>query len=321
MDFLKSDKHENTHEFIDLNLEQEMLPPVTRPTRITKSSATLIDNILVSMNFMGKHTCNVLIDNTSDHLPSTLMLHGVMACNKEPVSITFRDLCKQNLDALKRSLGETNFEQLIVPGDMNVSFNNIHTEIIKEIETFVPETTHVISYKKLRRKPWISAGLLLSINKCKKLYKNTLKKTSTELDKLKYCNYNVMLRKLKRHAMQMYYHGKCTEYKHNISKLWQTINEIVGKTNDKSCLIDHIKVNGVDNHTANGIGKAFGNFFSNVGKNYAEKIPKSKREIDSYLTAIRCSEASLFLPPTTTTEIASIIKGFYLTKRAVAMIM
>ena len=74
--------------------------------------------------------------------------------------------------------------------------------------------------------------------------------------------------------------------------------------------MDFLKlVNGVDNHTANGIGKAFGNFFSNFGKNYAEKIPKSKREIDSYLTAIRCSEAGLFLPPTTTTEIASIIKG------------
>ena len=43
MDFLKSNKHESTQDFINQNLELGMLPTVTRPTRITKTSATLID--------------------------------------------------------------------------------------------------------------------------------------------------------------------------------------------------------------------------------------------------------------------------------------
>ena len=103
--------------------------------------------------------------------------------------------------------------------------------------------------------------------------------------------------------MKVYYHNKCSEYKNNTSKLWHTINEIVGKVNDKSCVIDHITVNGVTDYTANGIGKAFGNFFSNVGKCYAEKIPKSKKHIDAYLAAIRCNKSSFFLTPTSTTEI------------------
>ena len=76
--------------------------------------------------------------------------------------------------------------------------------------------------------------------------------------------------------MKLYYHNKCSEYKNNTSKLWHTINEIVGEVNDKSCVIDHITVNGVTDYTANGIGRAFGNFFSNVGKCYAEKIPTRK---------------------------------------------
>ena len=66
MDFLKSNKHESTQDFINQNLELGMLPMVTRPTRITKTSATLIDNIIVSMNYIGRYSCNVLIDNTSD---------------------------------------------------------------------------------------------------------------------------------------------------------------------------------------------------------------------------------------------------------------
>ena len=104
--------------------------------------------------------------------------------------------------------------------------------------------------------------------------------------------------------MKLYYHNKCSEYKNNTSKLWHTINEIVGKVNDKSCVIDHITVNGVTDYTA-----AYGNFFSTVGKHYAEKIPKSKKHIDDYLAAIRCNKSSFFLTPTCTTEITKLLKG------------
>ena len=101
MDFLKSNKHESTQDFINQNLKLGMLPTVTRPTRITKTSAMLIDNIIVSMNYVGRYSCNVLIDNISDHLLSILLLSGVMAHKKEPVLIKSRDLCKRNMDVLK----------------------------------------------------------------------------------------------------------------------------------------------------------------------------------------------------------------------------
>ena len=62
MDFLKSNKHESIQDFINQNLELGMLPTVTRPTRITKTSATLIDNIIVSMNYVGVD----VLDNTRE---------------------------------------------------------------------------------------------------------------------------------------------------------------------------------------------------------------------------------------------------------------
>ena len=185
----------------------------------------------------------------------------------------------------------------------------MHSKLVEQIDWFVPETTRTICGKKLRREPWISAGLLKSITRCKKLYKDTLRPSCSEKDRSKYVAYNAMLRKTKCNAMKLYYHNKCSEYKNNTSKLWHTINEIVGKVNDKSCVIDHITVNGVTDYTANGIGKAFGNFFSNVGKHYAEKIPKSKKHIDDYLAAIRHNKSSFFLTPTSTTEITKLLEG------------
>ena len=147
MDFLKSHKHESTQEFINHNLERGILPMVTCLTRITNTSAMLIDNIIVSMNYLGRYTCNILIDNISDHLPSILSLSGVTAYKKEPVLIKSRNLCKRNIDALKKSLNKTDFEKLIVANDVNSSFNNVHTEIVRQIDWFVPETQHIISSK------------------------------------------------------------------------------------------------------------------------------------------------------------------------------
>ena len=48
MDFLKSYKHPQTQELLELNLDSDLKPTITRPTRITTKTATLIDNTFIS---------------------------------------------------------------------------------------------------------------------------------------------------------------------------------------------------------------------------------------------------------------------------------
>ena len=47
LDFLKSDKHPNTQSFLEFNLDSDLMPTITRPTRVTQKSATLIDNVFI----------------------------------------------------------------------------------------------------------------------------------------------------------------------------------------------------------------------------------------------------------------------------------
>ena len=47
-DLLKSHLHKNTHKFVESTLKLNMIPAITQPTRITRVSATLIDNIMLS---------------------------------------------------------------------------------------------------------------------------------------------------------------------------------------------------------------------------------------------------------------------------------
>ena len=45
MDFKNHSKHPLTKELIDINLDNNPIPTIIKPTRITRNSATLIDNI------------------------------------------------------------------------------------------------------------------------------------------------------------------------------------------------------------------------------------------------------------------------------------
>ena len=87
LDFLKQEVHGLTHSFIERILDLGLYPTVSRPTCITKSTATLIDNILVSQNLIEKLTCNVILDDISDHLPTILSLRGMNLAKSEPLTI------------------------------------------------------------------------------------------------------------------------------------------------------------------------------------------------------------------------------------------
>ena len=47
LDLLKSHVHKKTQQFLNFNLDHDLFPVITRPTRITHTSATLIDNIFL----------------------------------------------------------------------------------------------------------------------------------------------------------------------------------------------------------------------------------------------------------------------------------
>jgi hypothetical protein len=44
LDLLKADSHPLTNDFIDINFSRSLIPTIRKPTRITDTTATLIDN-------------------------------------------------------------------------------------------------------------------------------------------------------------------------------------------------------------------------------------------------------------------------------------
>ena len=89
--------------------------------------------------------------------------------------------------------------------------------------------------------------------------------------------------------------------------MWKIINSITGKTNNKYDIVDYLKIKNVEIHNRDEIATEFAKHFLSVGACFANKIPTPKRTSTDYLSNIPSSNASLFLAPTTPTELLNLI--------------
>ena len=166
LDPLKTNTHHNTQDFLECNLQMGLYPAIIYPTRITKSSATLIDNIFVSSDLQSMCKSWILIDSTSDHLPCVLTVSGVKHKLKDPIRIESHDLSER--DRLKTSLRSHDWnyikDTLI---DTNDACDRFFKDLTEQIKHFVPITSKTIPYAKLRREAWLTNGILKAFKKKK----------------------------------------------------------------------------------------------------------------------------------------------------------
>ena len=85
------------------------------------------------------------------------------------------------------------------------------------------------------------------------------------------------------------------------------INKIIGKSNDKSCSIDYLHVNGIKEYNAKCISDSLAKYFANVGKNFGGKIPKPQKSVEDYWKMLQLNAKTLYLTPCTCVEIQKII--------------
>ena len=68
MDLLKIEKNKSISDYFDIITNNNFMPLITRPTRITNSSKTLIDNILYNQFSNDIVSGNITV-GISDHIP------------------------------------------------------------------------------------------------------------------------------------------------------------------------------------------------------------------------------------------------------------
>ena len=177
LDFLKSHLHKNTKNFINYNLDNDLFPVITCPTRIIHRAATLTDNILLESRLTGQLTSKIIIDDISDHLPCVTVIENLLPSKAFKRTITSRDIRPKNLESLSADLTES-IPTLNPNLDVNTQFHDFHTLLQSRIQKHCPINTRTISKRNFRKEPWLTNGLLISSHKQQVLYQASLRKNS-----------------------------------------------------------------------------------------------------------------------------------------------
>ena len=308
LDLLKASCHKVTQVFIDINFNNNLLSCITRPTCITRSSATLIDNIFISQALHKSFDSCVLIKDLSDHMPSLLNIHDQKYDNSQPLEFSYRPINnKTNMKELNHMLLTTDWTTLNKM-DVNLAFHEFQNKIESYLNIVAPLRHSVIPEHKIWKEPWITKGLSNSINKCNYLYKKFLKLGSSKSNEEKYKKNRNCLTKIKCIARVKYYTQRCYTLKSNMSRLWQLINNVIKKTNDKTGVIDYNTIDNIKYYEASKISNHFGKFYTKLGENIIKSI-NTKNLTSYYLKRIPTNPNTLFLHNITSDEIKKHIEN------------
>ena len=137
LDLLKHESHKPTEDFIENLYGMDCYPAITKSTRITKSSATLIDNIFLDIMYEGSSKSYIMVDDLSDHLPSIISIEG-LSKYETTRKVTKRKMNQKKLDRIKDDLSNKQWHELLQHLDTQKSFTTFHEIVTDIIETHAP---------------------------------------------------------------------------------------------------------------------------------------------------------------------------------------
>ena len=127
LDLLKSHLNQPTNDFLELNLDRELIPCISKPTRITNKSATLIDNIMISRSLQGNYASFVVIEDISDHFVCLVVLKDQNKSIKGPKYIKTQNLDDQKIANIVVTLQEYNWTEILSSLNANDGFNTFYS--------------------------------------------------------------------------------------------------------------------------------------------------------------------------------------------------
>ena len=186
IDLLKGSHHNPTQNFIEDLSDIDLFPTITRPTRITNNSTTLIDNIYVSDQLHRNFESAIIVHDISDHLPSLAMIKQTKLLSKEPLTFRSRCLNEKKLKEVNHRIMRKDWIGLLTSMTCDDKFNQFSAIVNAILDEVGPSKTVKISAKRRYVVLWMTRGLEDASRTKLKLYKKHLQKGSTEDDHLKY---------------------------------------------------------------------------------------------------------------------------------------
>ena len=264
INLLKLNEKQVYANYFDMLTTNSLLPNITHPTRIRRTSATLIDNIF--SNTLGDNVKSGIITNRliSDHQIIFSCFENIINFHKPTVTkkiiklINYIDL-KKDVNQLIQAILDSNSTS-----DPNVNYNLLEYELTNVINTNT--TTKLVKYNKFKHKnnPWITASLIKSIKFRDKLHLKSKNPHITREEHTNIKTFNTIIKKNIRNLKKIFISRKFDLYKNDLKQTWCMINNVLCRSKSDSISNSFI-INGEEINNPQIIADNFNDFFINVG--------------------------------------------------------
>jgi hypothetical protein len=242
INLLKYESDNQVSDFVDKMFANFLQPLIISPTRVTIHSKTLIDNIFSNFISDDEIFAGNLTLSISDHFAQFCIINETQSNVSAPSKFLYlRNYKNLNEDKLNTDLSSVNWKELCLFNRNNVDLSlEKFTEKVNDIMNIhVPIKKIRVNHKSIKRKPWITNGLLKSINKKNKLYHKFCTAKNNERKDLiftEYKAYKNIISSLILKSKDFYYKNYFYTNKKNTIKVWKGIKDIINfNSKAKNC--------------------------------------------------------------------------------------
>ena len=173
IDLLKMNERNLYQRYFELFLSNGFLPRITYPTRITRRSGSLIEQIFHrNLNTDSKHIAGIILSSISDHLPYFLCINSDTEKQYNPTKIKITVSNEPALLKYEHHMKESNvFSKLSADpcSNPNSNYKTLNDELVNARTTHLPTKVVKFDKRKHKKSEWITPGIIKSISQRDKL--------------------------------------------------------------------------------------------------------------------------------------------------------
>ena len=269
-------------------------PKITLPTRYGTHSCSLIDQMFCKVPHKQEIdiSSSIIISRISDHFPCIVNLRTPGEGRKQEKLNYTRTINDSAINDFREELSRLDIPSRLnanLMSDPNIDYGKFEEVLCASFNKHFPEKRIKVNKYKHKLSPWITSGIIKSIefrdNLHKKLKACTTDSPEYELNQYNLKIYNGYLRQFIRAARKQHYTHEFAKYKNDIRKTWDTLKDIMNKKKSKVEFPTYILNNGKYVCGAKNIADKFNEHFTEIGPSLASEIDvTNKSPFNTYLT-------------------------------------
>ena len=319
-DLIQCETDVHSQNLVDTAVSHGFIQLVSRPTRVTENSATLIDQVYTN-NIDSILSCNIITLDLSDHLA----IHTRVSLNsggtrviraknvKDRQNREFRVFNEANNQTFHNRIEEETWDEIDENSDAQSQYDKFSEIYMGHYNAAYPPKNQNKKRKNERNdpKPWILPWLEDACARKNVLYNKFVKKPS-EANKTAYEKMKTFCNKHTKRAKNKYYDRFFKEYNDNSRKQWQMINGLLNRTKNRVNIRKLIDDDGNIANTPAAIAENFNEYFANIATNLKSKNTNgAEQDYSSFRQFLRHPvQNSIYINPVDPSEVYEVIKQF-----------